>query len=79
MANPTGKNQYSGGGKGGKLIPVKMHSTGGSTARMVQRDTVAKKIHSFRSAIKKSSDAPYKIQMKAFLSNYRNAGRTARA
>lgn len=40
MANPTGKNQYSGGGKGGKLIQFKQPTSFGNGVKAATRDDV---------------------------------------
>ena len=49
MANPTGKNQYSGGGKGGRLQAVKR---GLEAPGMARRDNIAKDIKRIRGVLK---------------------------
>lgn len=53
MANPTGKNQYSGGGKGGKLVHFKQPTAFGHGVKSATRDDVARAIKMNRATNRK--------------------------
>lgn len=74
MANPSGKNQYSGGGKGGKLITVASHK--GKVMRNT-RDSAAQNIRSLRTVLGMVSGSQ-RSGVQAQINNYRTAIRANR-
>ena len=77
MSNPTGKNQYSGGGKGAHRITVMSARTGRPMTST--RDAAAQNIRTLRSAKGMVSKKAFVTSgIKAQLGNYRAAIKRSR-